>query len=392
MIRIPDSEFRERIKKMQEKMAQHGYDMILAYGNEAEPQYVRYLSDYWPSFETAGVLVPREGLPKLLIGPESYTYAADRSRIADIRLLKAFRESSEPEYPGKPLDTFTSVFHECIGNAPIKKFGVAGLPLLTIGIYNDLAEHLKQYGDIKIEKADSVMNELRMIKTENELACMRKAAEITRETMDYVISNIKAGMTETQVVGLALGKMHELGAERESYPLWVLTGAGSDQAISRARHKVIEKGDLTFLQIGARYQGYASSIGRPVVIGSANPEQKSLIQAGYAAQKAVINNIRAGVPAKLVAEQHIKTVQNLGYGDYLLYGPCHGNGLMEGEAPWIETNSDYLLQKNMTFCVDIFLGSHQKKVGLRIEDVICVTDDGVENLTDYPRELFEIGV
>ena len=62
----------------------------------------------------------------------------------------------------------------------------------------------------------------------------------------------------------------------------------------------------------------------------------------------------------------------------------------EGEAPWIETNADYLLEENMTFCVDIFLGSKEKEIGLRMEDVVCITADGVEKLTNYPRKLFEI--
>ena len=63
---------------------------------------------------------------------------------------------------------------------------------------------------------------------------------------------------------------------------------------------------------------------------------------------------------------------------------------MEGEAPWIETSADYLLEENMTFCADIFLGSEEQQIGLRIEDVVRVTKDGAENLTDYPRVLFEI--
>lgn len=386
---IPNSEFQERVERLQKLMQDKGYDFVLAYGNEAEPQYVRYLSDYWPSFETAGVLVPAEGEAYLLIGPESYTYAKDRSRLPQIRLLKAFRESSEPEYPGKPLDTFQSVFDEMNGGKTIRRFGVAGYPLMTIGVYKALCESLAPYG-ILPEKADELVNRLRMIKTPNELACMRKAADITHKTMDYVLEHIKVGMTESQVVGLALGKMHELGAERESYPMWVLTGDGSDQAISRARHKVIQKGDLTFLQIGARYEGYASSIGRPVVFGKATDEQKSLIEAGYITQETVIGALRAGNPAKEVALLHKETVKKLGYEDYFLYGPFHGNGLMEGEAPWVETSSDYLLEENMTFCADIFLGSHEKKCGLRIEDVVRVTKDGAENLTNYPRVLFEL--
>ena len=283
---IPLYEYSERIKKVQAAMAREGYDLLLSYGNEAEPQYVRYFSNYWPSFETAGVLIPVEGEPLLLIGPESYTYAADRSKIEKIRLLKAFRESSEPEYPGKKLDTFQSVFKEAMGDKPIRRFGVAGLPLMTIGVYEALTAAL---GDVKVEKADEIVNRIRMIKTENELACMRAAAEITRKTFDYVLENIKVGMTEQQVVGLALGKMHELGAERESYPLWVLTGKGSNQAISRPRNKAIEKGDMTFLQIGARVDGYASSIGRPVVFGKATEEQRRLIEEAWKGRVALLS-------------------------------------------------------------------------------------------------------
>ena len=88
---IPDAEYKERVKKVQKTMIAEGYDLILTYGNEAEPQFVRYFSNYWPSFETAGVLIPAEGDPILLIGPESYTYASDRSKIDTICRVKAFR-------------------------------------------------------------------------------------------------------------------------------------------------------------------------------------------------------------------------------------------------------------------------------------------------------------
>ena len=389
---IPREEYAERVKKVQRTMEKEGYDLILCYGNEAEPQFVRYFSAYWPSFETAGVLIPAEGDPLLLIGPESYTYASDRSVIPDICRLKAFRESSEPEYPGEKLDTFRTVFERLLGDRPVRRLGVAGLPLMTIGVYEALREALEAYGGVKIEKADYVVNDIRMRKTENELACMRAAARITARTFDYVLENIRVGMTEQQVAGLALGKMHELGAERESYPVWVLTGKGSNQAISRPRNKQIRPGDMTFIQIGARVDGYASSIGRPVVFGKATPEQRELIEVGYKAQADVIAMLKAGVPACEVAKFHVKNVTEMGYGDWLLYGPCHGNGTMEGEAPWIETNSDYLLEENMTFCVDIFLGSAKTQTGLRMEDVVCVKKDGVENLTNYPRELFEIPV
>ena len=65
---------------------------------------------------------------------------------------------------------------------------------------------------------------------------------------------------------------------------------------------------------------------------------------------------------------------------------------MEGEAPWVETSADFVLEENMTFCADIFLGSAVTETGLRIEDVVCVKKGGAENLTNYPRKLFEIDV
>lgn len=89
-------------------------------------------------------------------------------------------------------------------------------------------------------------------------------------------------------------------------------------------------------------------------------------------------------------DMHIKGNGFGGYGEHYLYGPFHGNGLMEGEAPWVETSSDYLLEENMTFCSDIFLGSHETKRGIRIEDVVRITKDGCENLTNFPRKLFEL--
>ena len=124
-IRIEDQEFRERVYKTQEVMKQEGIDLLLAYGNEAEPQYVRYYSDYWPSFESAGVLMAAEGDPLLIIGPESGTYAGDVSRIKKIRKLLCFRESSEPEYPGAELDDFISVMKEAAEGRKIKKLGIA---------------------------------------------------------------------------------------------------------------------------------------------------------------------------------------------------------------------------------------------------------------------------
>ncbi|HOJ39749.1 MAG TPA: aminopeptidase P family N-terminal domain-containing protein, partial [bacterium] len=97
--RLPDSEFRRRWEKVQEKVRSENLDLLLVHSNEADFANVRYLSDYWPIFESAGVVVPSQGELALLIGPESETFARDRSRIKKIFKLVEYRESAEPEYP-----------------------------------------------------------------------------------------------------------------------------------------------------------------------------------------------------------------------------------------------------------------------------------------------------
>lgn len=384
--RIPDDEFASRVLRTQEAMCEEGLDLLLCFGNEAEPQFARYYSDYWPSFESAGVLIPAEGKPLLVIGPESETFAASVSRIPDIRLLLAFRESSEPEYPGANLNSITAVFDEVMGGRPVKRFGIAGYSLIP----QVICTALKESGVPEPERADLIVSKLRAIKSPDELACLREAYRITQYAMKRVVESIRAGMTENQVKGIALAAIHEQGGEGEAYPFWILTGSGSNQAISRCRNKTIEPGDMVHIQIGARYEGYASTMGRPIIIGKATTEQRGMIEAGLAAQRAILEAAGPGVPAKVVSDAHYNALKALGYESCILYGPCHGTGLMEGEYPWIESNSDYLLEQDMTFCTCVYLGDNQKKIGMRIEDGFRITESGVESFSDYRRELIEV--
>ena len=100
--------------------------------------------------------------------------------------------------------------------------------------------------------------------------------------------------------------------------------------------------------------------------------------------------IRAGVNAGDVSRKHLEVMRRHGCESYILYGPIHGTGLMEGEYPWIESTSDYLLEKNMTFCTCVYLGDDKQQIGMRIEDGFLVTENGTESFSDYRRELIEI--
>ena len=382
---IPRSEFLDRIKQIQKIIAGRGLDALLTTGTEAEPQFVRYLSDYWPAFEAAGVLVPVEGEPILLIGPESLTYAQSRTRIEKIRQILEYRESAEPDYPGKQLDSFKSVFDEVSGGKGIKRLGTVGYPVTNAPIYEGI--RVAMAGG-EIVRSDDILIDMRKVKSENELALMRKAFHISEKAMEAVLEGIRPGMTETQVVGIAQAKMYELGAEYEGHPLYVLSGRNSANAIGRPTPKKLVEGEIIQLNVGARVAGYSSSVGRPVVLGHISDEIRKFLQMGLDAANKTMEIMHAGVSARDVALTVQDFIAQRGYGDCILYGPCHGIGLVECEHPWMETNSDYLLQENYTFQVDSFL--YTPKYGARWEDGVRVTPTGVEQFSNYRREIIVI--
>jgi Xaa-Pro aminopeptidase len=382
---IPRSEFQERIRRVQAELARRGLDALLTFGNEAEPQFVRYFSDYWPAFETAGVLIPVEGEPLLLIGPESLTYAQSRSKIERIRQILQYRESSEPEYPGKPLDTFASVLDEVSGGKGVRRLGLVGYPITSVPVWEGLRQAM---AGGEIVRADDIVIEMRKVKSENELALLRQAFRISELAIEAVLNEIKPGMSEVQVVGIAQEVLYRNQAEYEGHPLYVLSGRNSANAIGRPTRKKLQEGEVIQLNLGARFGGYSSSVGRPVVLGHMPDDVRGLLQMGLDAANKTMEIMRAGVEAAWVARTIQAYITGRGYGDAILYGPCHGLGLMECEHPWMETNSDYVLQENYTFQVDSFL--YTPHYGARWEDGVRVTREGVEQFSTYRRELIVI--
>jgi Xaa-Pro aminopeptidase len=381
---LPVSDFADRIARLQGSMLKEKLDIIITFGDEAEPQYVRYFSDYWPSFETAGVFVPRSGDACLLIGPESGAFSSSRSKLPDIRRLKEFRESSEPEYPGEVLTTFPDLFREAIDGGSFRRIGIVGYPLMPAPIYASILDAAKQFS-CQVVRAERLIIEMKQIKSEREVELMRNAARISEEAFARLLQIIKPGMTGIQMTGEAHKLIRDLGAESEAYPMWCACGPDTVQAISRPTHKKIVKNELVQVQVGARLGGYASSFGRPLVFGRASPQLRRFIETGLGAHRLVIDSLKAGVPADRIDAVYREFLRARDAEQLILYGPCHGTGLMEGEHPWIEKGADFLLEENMTFCVDNFMKTDE--YGQRWEDVVRVTKDGVEEFTNKFQEL-----
>jgi Xaa-Pro aminopeptidase len=384
---IPDHEYRDRMVRAQNLVREKGLDILLVNSNEAEFANVRYFSNYWPIFEIGGVVIPPQGEPTLLIGPESGTFANDRSKIARVRLMTEYREPADPAYPGVPVSSFSEVFAEAGVPSP-KKIGIAGYLVTTAPVLDGLRT---AFPGAEIVRADDIMVRMRSVKSDMEIACLKEAFHIAEEAIGDLLTAIKPGMTELQIVGLAQKSIYERGAEYEGMPQYVFSGTATTHAISRPTHRVLKKGDLVQLNISARVDGYSSGVGRPVCLGKMSDKMKRMIEFGMLAHEKTKEWMKAGVVSADVAKQYKKLFADHGYAKNFLYGPAHGLGMIEVEPPWMEETSDYSLQENMTFNVDTFF-YEEGEFGFRWENGVRITSTGVEPFSSKFMKLIELDV
>ena len=374
-IQIPVEEFKQRVANAAKLVAKKGLDVLVVNGSEADYADTRYFSNFWPVFERVGVAIAANGEYMLMVGPESQVFAGDFSWMDRIAVVYQYRESANPAYPELKSETFKDVF---------RKLGVTG-ENIRIGVAARLNTNCVQFEGIKecypnatIEWADDVMLALRRVKSDNEIACIREAARITDLATKAVMAELKPGKTELELVGVAQKCIYENGAEYEGLPMYCFAEASTRHAISRSSYRVIQEGDIVQLNLSAKICGYSPSIGLPVCCGKLSPEKRELVQFGLDAHYWTEENLKPGKLASQVAKDFIKFYEDHGRRANYFYGPCHGTGLIEVEAPWMETISDYELEPNMTFQIDTFVTS--PKFGLRWEKPIAITKDGCVNL------------
>ncbi len=370
---IPAAEYLERIAKFQARIKAAGLDACLVHGTESDFANVRYLTEYWPTFEQAGVFVPAEGKAVLLIGPESLKYAQGRSMIPEIAQMLNYRESAEPDYPGIPLATYADVVKQSMGSRKLKKLGLVGTAVMTKPTLDAVAAQLP---GVQVTAADEVFRPLRWVKSENELNCHRKAFKVAEKAVTAILNEMKPGMTEFQVIGIAQREIYANGGEYEGHSLYCFGGDRTSNGISRPTSAKLRKNEIIQLNIGARVGGYSSSIGLPVWFGKLPKKQLDLVQFALRAHKYTIELIKAGADAAGIAKAYTQWGIDQGWGDYMLYGPVHGLGIMETESPWIETTSKYKLQPNMTYQIDTFFTGDG--YGLRWERGCVVKEGGCE--------------
>ena len=378
---IPDYEYKERVAKAAKLVAARGLDVMVVCSTESDYANARYFSGFWPLFERAGVAISATGEAAVLCGPESAIFAKDFSRLDKVFVLKEFRESADPAYPELKASTFNDVFKSIGVTGENLKIGLGSYVECTLPIFEGLKD---SYPKAEIINCSDIMVELRKIKSVNELACIKEGFRIIEIATDEVIKNLKPGVTELQMVGIAQKVIYEEGAEYEGLPMYVFSEKSTSHAISRSTYRTINKGDIVQLNLSAKIDGYSPAIGLPVVMGKIEGERRRIVDFCLEAHNWTEKQIKAGVLASDIAKGFYNLYVENGMKDNFVYGPCHGTGMIEVEAPWMETISDYKLEPNMTFQVDTFISGDG--FGVRWEKGIAVTETGCTSMTDYLKK------
>lgn len=240
--------------------------------------------------------------------------------------------------------------------------------------------------DTELVPAGKLLTELRSAKTEEELAVMQKAQDITDQVFAEICDFLDAGVTESEVAAQLTYLQMKHGAEGNSFPPIVASGANGSMPHAIPTAKPIQKGEFVTMDFGCIYQGYCSDMTRTVAIGQPSDEMRRVYDAVLEAQLAGIAAAKAGVPGCDVHNAAWDVLKKHGYGDYFGHGFGHSLGIEIHESPNANRANTKPLPAGAVLSAEpgVYLPG---KFGVRTEDVIFLTETGNRILTHAPKHL-----
>lgn len=233
------------------------------------------------------------------------------------------------------------------------------------------------------------INAIRQVKTEEELVKLRRAEAIGDAAFSDILSIIKTGMTEKQVAAELEYAMKKHGADGYSFDSIIASGIHSSMPHAIPDDKKIENGDFVTMDFGCLVDGYCSDMTRTIVVGKANDKQKEIYHIVLEAQEAALHALKAGVRGRDVDKVARDIITDAGYGNCFGHGLGHSVGLFIHESPRLSPKDETILLENMIETVEpgIYVPGFG---GVRIEDMVVVKKDGIENLAHSPKHLIEL--
>lgn len=245
---------------------------------------------------------------------------------------------------------------------------------------------LEEIIDAQLIPISGMIEELREIKDEEEIAIIEKACSIADLAYDHILKMIQPGMTEIEVANQLDFYMRSLGASGVSFETIVASGLRSAMPHGVASKKIIEQGDLITIDFGCYYEGYVSDMTRTFAIGDPGEQLKEIYQIVLEAQLAVLEVAKPGVTGKQLDAVARDYITKHGYGEAFGHSTGHGIGLEIHEGPNVSVRAEkqFVPGNIITDEPGIYLPGIG---GVRIEDDLLITSDGNRVLTHSPKEL-----
>ena len=259
---------------------------------------------------------------------------------------------------------------------------------VTVEIHRKLSEKI---GDgVELVPAGGLVEGLREIKDEQELAAMGAAAEIADQVYGELAEEGLAGRTELQVARALVRAMEDRGAEGPSFPPIVAGGAHGALPHAEPRDAEIPRGTLVVVDMGAQVDGYCSDCTRTFATGPLDDRAREVYELVLRAQEAALASVRPGIPYKGLDGVARTMIEAAGEGEHFGHGLGHGVGLEVHEAPRVAKTAEGELRRCQVVTIEpgVYLPG---EVGVRIEDLVVVGEDGPQLLTGFPKELVTVG-
>jgi Xaa-Pro aminopeptidase len=233
--------------------------------------------------------------------------------------------------------------------------------------------------------AGGTVERLRRVKDDEELAAIAAASELADEVWGWSLERGLAGRTERDVARAAEARIRELGGD-PSFPAIVAAGPSGALPHAEPGEREIGRGELVVFDMGARLDGYCSDGTRTYATGDPGEEAREVYEVVLAAQLAALEATATGSSGEAIDTVARKLIDDAGYGEHFGHALGHGVGLEVHEGPRLSQRSDDLLEPGEVVTVEpgVYLPG---RFGVRIEDLVVVTEEGCRNLSGLAKGL-----